>query len=360
MTLTSISNKEKTTSDQALQEELSFAAKDSQRFGLTIYRAKLQGLNAGEILQQILDNAIDTAIIRIPTTKLSEVQRLERLAMPNQITDTLAYYHLSLENHVPLELENNDLQFIVATPEHHPIINILVRETFGDYVNHYRINPFFDNEHVTEGYQDWVRSYAENDDTRLCWLVKLNDEFVGFISFNFEKEEKGKGILYGVKPMHRGKGIFRDMMKYAINYSNSIGRKYIRVTTQIENTTVQKVWTDLGFRLHHLENTIHINAMLKKSVFDRFEVTTSFECSDYETDKISNKHIIKIINKYLDFERNMNTRNHHFVNIKRLNPQENYRLQFSFPTGNRGLLRVFDKNEVTHMLVYFNLRHFIA
>ncbi len=341
--------------------ELKYSKLDSNRFGLVIYRARMEEIDAQLILSQILEHNIDTAIIRIPTTQLTQIHKLEKIAMPFMITDTLAYYEYDLLSYEPTALQNDDLEFVVAQPSDHATLNHIVRETFVSYVNHYRMNPFFDNENVTEGYQDWVRSYAENDPTRICWLVKRKGEVVAFATFNLESEFKIKGILYGVKPSERGGGIFQDIMRYAKNYGKAKEKEVMQVTTQIENLTVQRAWTRKGFTLHHTSNTIHINAMLTKSVFDNFNIKTVLESEDFNPKKVSNRHILRQINYHFDYKQNIVTQNHQFVNIKTLQPKQDYTLRFSFPVGNKGLLRVLDNEErETYMLVYFDLRHFLA
>ncbi|MEM1134524.1 MAG: GNAT family N-acetyltransferase [Bacteroidota bacterium] len=334
---------------------------DSQRFGLIIYRARLDEIDSSSLLNQILENNVDTAIIRIPTIILPQLHRLEKTALPFIVADTLAYYKKDITTLQAQEIKNKDLTFIRAGQEEHERLNYIVKETFGNYVNHYRINPFFDNQSVTEGYQDWVRSYAEGGEERICWLVNRGEDTIGFATFNFQTEGKAKGILYGVLPSERGKGIFGDIMHNAENYALERGGiDTVQTTTQIENIVVQKVWTSTGYTLDHTSNTIHIDALLTKSVFDNFTVPVTIHGHDSDTPKVSNRHILKQINWQFDFKQNIVTKNHRFVNIEPMHVDIEYELHFSFPTGSKGLLRVTDQEGKTFMLVYFDLRHFVA
>ncbi|WP_020526761.1 GNAT family N-acetyltransferase [Flexithrix dorotheae] len=336
---------------------------DSQRFGLVIYRAEsAEELNTQNLLTQILDNNIDTAIIRIPTIHLSQLYKLQRTAMPFIVADTLAYYTKNIKDLGRKELKNKDLEFKKAGVEDHHDLNAIVKETFGNYVNHYRMNPFFDNQHVTDGYLDWMRSYAENDPNRICWLIKRDGKTIGFSTFNFQTEGIAKGILYGVSPSERGNGIFKDIMTFAQNYALEEREEIeqMETITQIENVAVQKVWVSDGFVLDHTSNTIHIDAMLTKSVFDTFTIPLTIQGHDSDTPKVSNRHILKQINWQFDFKQNMVTQNHKFVNIEPLHVDVEYQLHFSFPTGSKGLLRVTDEEDKTYVLVYFDLKHFLA
>jgi len=334
---------------------------DSQRFGLVIYRALLEDIDAQSLLNQILEHNVDTAIIRVPTVKLSQLHRLEKTAMPFIVADTLAFYEKKLGNIPFQEISNKDLTFELAGPEQHPELDQIVRKTFGSYVNHYRINPFFDNHNVTEGYLDWMRSYAEGDPNRVCWLIRKNDDVIGFSTFNFEHDGRAEGILYGVLDNHRGKGIFKDIMRYAQNFAKERGDvDYMRTTTQIENISVQKSWIAEGFSISSTQNTIHIDAMLTKSVFDTFMVPVIIHGQESDTPKVSNRHVLKQINWQFDFKQNIVTKNHKFVNIAPMHVDVEYQMHFSFPTGSKGLLRVTDEDDKTYTLVYFDLKHFVA
>jgi RimJ/RimL family protein N-acetyltransferase len=350
-----------TPSQAQLASAIYYSKNDSQRFGLNIHRAAiLDDIDAPKILSYVLEHNVDTAIIRIPSVKLASLNTLERTGMPYIIADTLAYYHLDLTQELK-PLKNQDLEFELAGHAHHEVINKIVRATFGAYVNHYRVNPFFDNEQVTEGYQDWMRNYAEGDPDRVLWLVKKEGKYIGFCTFNFQREGKVKGILYGVLPEYRREGIFRDMIRYAQHYAkNERGCTYMRVTSQIENVNAQRCWTSDGFSLHHTVNTVHINAALTKSIFEPFTVDITLDDEEKSSPKVANRHILKYINWEFDRKQNIVTRNHRFVNLVPLEFGKQYQLKFSYPMGSRGLLRVIDHAGCTCMLVYFDLKHFVA
>jgi GNAT superfamily N-acetyltransferase len=343
--------------------ELSYAKNDSLRFGLNIHRTpgSVDGVDATALLDYILENNVDTAIIRIPSVKLATLNALDRTGMPYVVADTLAYYDYDLASHPDKPLTNSDLTFHLAGPEDHELLDQLVRTTFGSYVNHYRINPYLENEQVTEGYQEWMRSYAEGNPNRICWIMRKAGEVVGFSTFNFQIEERVEGILYGVLPEFRRFGIFRDTIRYAQRYAkHERGCTLMRVTSQIENIYPQRVWTREGFELNHTVNTVHINAMLTKSIFEAFTVTQVMSDEEKVSPKVSNRHLLKRINWEFDYKQNIVTRNHRFVNLAALTFGEEYTFKYSYPAGSKGLLRVIDSHGKTVVLVYFELKHVIA
>ncbi len=342
--------------------QLIYSEKDSKRFGLVIYRMQADEINASEILEQIIEHNMDTAIIRLPTIKIAQTSQLIRMAIPFLITDTLAYYQLDLQKATPAQIKNKDLSFSIAGLKDQQVLNHLAASIFGQYINHYRNNPMFDNESVNEGYKDWVKSYAEKQEDRVCWLIRRAEKVIGFGTFNFESQKQRivKGILYGVKKEERRKGVFKDLMSHTISYSKDKGLKKMQTIAQIENIYAQRVWTNMGFELVRSANTIHVNAALSKSVFERFTVSHIIEQKDAEAMKVTNRHILRQINFHFDIKQNMVTQNHKFVNIRPLKVDKEYLLNFSFPSANKGLLRVTDEERKNYMLVYFYLKHFVA
>lgn len=343
-----------------LLSELTYSEIDSKRFGLKIHRMRTEKIDAPYVLAQVLEQEIDVAILRVPATQLAQLDKLERTAMPFIVADTLAEFKLDLTKAEPRELAHPEIDYVLATPQHHAEINHIVLETMNEYVNHYRANPFFDNRNVNDGYQDWVKSYAESSDKRICWLLREKGETIGFAAFNFEEEGVAKGILYGVRKKDRRRNIFRDIMRHGINYAIDRGCHEMQATSQIENIVLQRVWSSEGFTLVNSLNTIHVNSLLNKSVFDAFDVPLIIGSEEINTSKISNRHILKQINWHFDFKQNVVTQNHRFVNIKPLEIGVEYTLHFSFPTGSKALLRVTDRDRKTYILVYFDLMHVIA
>jgi GNAT superfamily N-acetyltransferase len=343
--------------------ELVYSENDSKRFGLNIFRATMDEIHSESIAKTILDNEVDTAILRIPSHKLAQIERLEKLAMPFFIADTLIHYKVDLLKYQSESLVNPDIEFIPASQQHHYVLNTLVQKTFSNYVNHYRNNPFFQNQLVNEGYQDWVRSFAsENPEGKFCWLLKRDGNFIGFACFIFPPDDfsECKGKLYGVVPDMRGQGIYHDIMRFSMNYAKSCGYSSMLVKTQIENRIVQRVWADMGFKVEDSENTIHINSLLRKTVFDPIVFPFTAKEDEYKTKTLANRLVLKEINIYFDYKQNISTLNHRFVNLKPLKQNEEYNFRLSYPSGNKGLLRIEDVQGEVCVLVYFDLKHFIV
>lgn len=76
------------------------------------------------------------------------------------------------------------------------------------------------------------------------------------------KTQTCEGVLYGVHPDHSGGGLYGDLIRYTQAKFRDRGYVLMKVSTQIWNLAVQKVWAREGFVLSQAYDTYHINAML--------------------------------------------------------------------------------------------------
>ena len=342
------------------ENTLIYSPIDSHRFNLNIYRMHTDVIEADQLRDEIIKHEMDTAIIRINSRNLSSIDGLIKMGMPFIVADTLIFYHLKLDKNKPKPFFNKDITFVEGHPEHHSNLNRIVENIFNSYSNHYRNNPIFNDQLVNVGYQDWVNSYAVKDAKKRCFLAKLNNEYVGFCTFKIIDKTTIEGVLYGVLTNYRQRGIFKDIIQNLINYALEKGYKYIRAICQIENTSTQRVWLSQGFRPMSAINTIHVNAMLSKTIIHKFEIPFTIEPTNQPATKVINHNILKLINQTFDVEQNIATYNHRFVDLKNFQPKESYKIVFSFPQASLGLAKLINSKEQIITLTYFDLKHFLT
>ena len=243
---------------------LKYSPIESRRFGLRIYRGLLDDINPDEILSTILRQNVDVAIISIPVEIQDTLSRLQETGIPYLIADTLVYYHVDLTIHKPREPRNKGLEFIKVYPEHFEILDNLVSEIFSGYKNHYTSNPFLSVD-LIEVYKEWARSYVTNDaNSKRAWLVKRANQFIGFVTCAFEGEES-EIVLNGVVPSAAGMGVYGDLIKFLQRFFKDNGYTVMKVSTQVHNYAVQKVWSREGFVMRQSFLTIHINSLMNVS-----------------------------------------------------------------------------------------------
>ena len=243
---------------------------DSNRFNLNIFRGQIEDIDEKKVNEEIIQNNIDVLIFRIPSQKQYLLPKLSNLGFPIIVADTLVYYTVDLDKYLPKEPKNN-LEFIECTYKDKQIVNELVMTIFKDYTNHYFSNPILDKEEILEGYQEWVINFInDNQEKKKVWLVKKEEKFVGFATTTINQEKlEAEGVLYGVHPNYSGGGIYSDLIRFTQDYHKRKGIKKMKVSTQIQNFAVQKVWSREGFMLSSAYCTVHINAMMNKLMISK-------------------------------------------------------------------------------------------
>lgn len=235
---------------------------DSQRFGLNVMRGQTHDPDVSALCREIITSACDIAIIRVPTGTALDIGRFARMAMPAIHADTLVYYTCDLTRHVPSPLRNTELEFALATPADLAELRALIAYTFARYVSHYHANPMFPREQVLAGYQQWAEGHVGHE-RRSLWTARRDGRIVAFAACEQDKDSgDAEGVLYGVGPDAAGGGIYSDLIRYTQQVARRQGARSMKVSTQVGNFAVQKVWAREGFHMFRALDTLHINALL--------------------------------------------------------------------------------------------------
>lgn len=246
---------------------MNYSEVESKRFGMNVFRQIDLDPDYNAIAKDILKNDVDLLILRIPADKQNQLFKLERKGFPYLVADSLVYYKTRLADIEVKNIKNNEIEYVIAEKSHESILCQLVQEIFNGYTNHYFSNPYIQKQSITEGYQEWANSnITNNNPNKITFLIKRDSQFIGFAccSFNHEKKEC-EGILYGVVDNESGKGIYSDLIRYTQKYFKSLGYLTMKVSTQLHNIAVQRVWTKEGFLISETLITIHINSFINAS-----------------------------------------------------------------------------------------------
>jgi ribosomal protein S18 acetylase RimI-like enzyme len=236
---------------------------ESQRFGFRIFRGSVEVLNAQALLEELLAKEVDIAIVRLLKRGHEQLHQLERLGLPFIVADTLVYYACDLTRLQPVPLRNPDLEFVECEASHAGAVERLVALSFRDYRNHYSANPLLVASGLMEGYQEWTRAYTSaGDASKRAWLVRSGGEDVAFATVSFEGGVS-EIVLNGVHPAQQSRGIYSDLIRFVQGVSRERGASLLRISTQVSNFAVQKVWSRSGFSLVDAYLTVHINALLR-------------------------------------------------------------------------------------------------
>lgn len=235
---------------------------DSDRFGFAVYRGELSDIDDRTLLGALVDNEVDIAIVRVPAQG-GGFQRLSRHGLHPIHADTLVVYQVDLSRYQPAALRNADLAFSDGTPADIPELQALVRDTFGGYVSHYHANPWLQPSAILDGYAEWASSYLSPGEDRNVWVARRGGVIVAFACCRYDTTHaQCEGVLYGVHPAHAGGGVYGDLIRYTQARYSERGFIDMKVSTQIWNLAVQKVWSREGFGLERAFDTYHVNAFI--------------------------------------------------------------------------------------------------
>lgn len=241
---------------------LVFSPKDSARFDLDIYRATLSDSDEKAVFADILSNRADVAILRCPAGTAARLQRLRRFGLEPIQADTLVYYSQNLDRYQPHPVRESGIE--EATPTDSAAIAKLVSQIFADYRSHYHSNSLFSPPAILAGYAEWAQDHLTGSN-RQTWVVRQDEEIIAFACCQFDQEQGScEGVLYGVHPEHAGRGLYGDLIRHTQTAFKARGFKLMKVSTQIGNFAVQKVWSREGFILTQAYDTFHVNALLSE------------------------------------------------------------------------------------------------
>lgn len=261
------------------QQIMTYSNLESKRFGMRVFRGKINEISEKQVLSNIIENEVDLAILRVPASKQYQIERLDKTGFPYIVADTLVYYSVDLNKYIPRPIENLDLVFVKCGYAEIEKLCFMVENSFSAYTNHYTSNPYINREIMLDGYKEWACSFILNNDNKhFAWLVKEGAQIIGFATCSCNREI-GEGVLYGVHPSAAGKGIYTDIIRFTQQFLKNMGCSKMIVSTQIQNMTVQRVWTREGFNLNDAYITIHINSFFnlsleKVTTIDKFSISS--------------------------------------------------------------------------------------
>ncbi len=237
---------------------------ESKRFGLRIFRADLDSMDAAQLFAALAAHDADLAIVRLPTGVSSGIHALANHGMHALHADTLVTYECDLLRHAPAPLKAAPAAFELARPEDGAAISEMVRVVFADYPSHYAANPLLSRQGALEGYCEWALTHLDAENC-LTWVMRANGKVAAFACNAFDPAARiCQGVLYGVHPDFAGNGIYGDLIRHAQHHFKRLGYARMRVQTQIGNLAVQRAWIRDGFVFAKALDTFHVNALMDR------------------------------------------------------------------------------------------------
>jgi len=232
---------------------------------------------------EIIESGCDVAIVRVPSGRSQCINSLVKWALPLIHADTLVYYKCDLSSYVPKPLRNSDVVMRKADPSDMDSLRRLIAETFKDYVNHYHANALFSRNSILEGYQEWAESHLLSNG-RTLWVADRDGDLVAFAACSEDDaRQEGEIALNAVAPGQSGRGLYGDLVRHTQAVFRRRGFKLMKISTQVSNFAVQKVWAREGFFMFEAWDTFHISPLLSagRIAYDREIVLNSEQVASF-------------------------------------------------------------------------------
>lgn len=240
----------------AKEYSIALSTLDKMRFGVvTAIASGVKLENLAHINMFCREHAVEMLIARVAADHLDAVQAME--ADGYRLMDTLVYYAFKYGKK-PVPQDESPYTLRLAAPADRERVAPVAAHSFQGYYGHYHADPQLDKEACDATYMDWAeRSVTDASMADAVLLVEDGDTLLGFATLRMNHAQEGEGVLFGVAPEAQGRGIYRTMMIYGMNWCQERGAAQMVVSTQLTNIAVQKVWARLGFEMDHAYYTFH-------------------------------------------------------------------------------------------------------
>ncbi len=245
---------------EAGSTKIELSAIDEERFGVRTARASQVTLdNLPTVLDFCQANNVEFLIARCLVSELAAAQAMEKKGFI--LTDTLVYYARALTR-MPVPSDTSEITVRPVRPGEEEQVRIVAARSFQGYFSHYHADPRLDRTKCDEVYASWaMRSCTSREVADEVLVAVDGGSILGFatLRINSQKSKEGEGVLFGVDPSAQWRRvyIYRSFMIRSMEWFLERGCTRQVMSTQITNTVVQKVWTQLGFEPSHAYYTFH-------------------------------------------------------------------------------------------------------
>ncbi len=231
---------------------------DSKHFGVKIGRYAPDNLkDIGREIERAKAEGYELLITRLPIDQVAIVNHLESLGF--RVKDILVLYRVLLDN--TDFLEHNGISFTIrsATPTDIDMVADIARTTFKNYRGHFHADELLSKEKCDELYVEWaINSIVDRKIANEVFIAEGETRLLGFATIKIISDEESQGILFGTAPEARGRGVYSEFIKEAINWSKNKKLKYLVLGTQVNNYVVQNAWTKVGAKIFTSYYTLHL------------------------------------------------------------------------------------------------------
>jgi GNAT superfamily N-acetyltransferase len=229
---------------------------DTDRFGIPTVKGLVSRPDSvGEILTRCTVLGAKLAILRVPVELHEHVRELEKAG--SILCDTLVYTRRTVTDEPPGGLADG-LNIREANPADAAAVSQVAAEAFRDYDSHYRNDPNLRAEDVAEVYPSWAANCCTTSGAAdKVLLVESQGRVIAFGALKKIANDCADGVLFGVLPGYRGRGILTSLVEHSMAWGLKNGCKNMEYSTHLTNLAALKAVTKLGFVIDRSAHTFH-------------------------------------------------------------------------------------------------------
>lgn len=197
------------------------------------------------INRQAQQQAIAMISVRVDVCALNRVHALE--ADGYRLMDTLVYYTGPLKHDRPTPPLPAGVSFRAATPQDSAAVGKLASKAFENYIGHYHADPKLDNTAADAAYVEWAEtSVGQASAQDMAFLALKEGSITAFLTTKKRAGNRREIILNGVDPAHQGQGLYAGLLDASSRMIDGDAQTRLTISTQINNYSVQRVWSRMG------------------------------------------------------------------------------------------------------------------
>ena len=240
---------------------------DSAILGLKTGHALASAQNINHIVTEATVGDFDICRLKIREGDKAEVfAALTQAGIDwHHVYDIVKYYPIT-GNFPPNMPLTKGLSFELYTGENADTLVELIKQSYADDPIGYYLSPqlaqYVSKEQEAHCLAMYLSKEFVGTNYRL-WIIKMHGQPVGFTANRIDFTTKEyEGLHAGILPQHRNAGIFASLIRFNINYSQTIGIIANPTGTRSHNRASQRVFEGEGITTTGTEAIVHLMPLL--------------------------------------------------------------------------------------------------
>lgn len=236
---------------------------DCERFGFKI--AKLTNITnynkelLNKLLIELKNKNVNLVISRVNTNNFKLINNMENIGF--KLKDIQLKYKLFLKDIIKFENIEETTKIRKFKLSDLNRVEEIAGECFSNY-GHYFEDEKLKKEDSLNVYKDWsVRACCKKEIADIVYIAEFENNLLGYIAMKTEESENkkyGYCVIGGVAKEARGKGIYTSLIKKTLNWGLENNLQWEEHNILINNYSVNKVLSNIGFRAKESFVTMHL------------------------------------------------------------------------------------------------------